>query len=79
MINIVYMTIISFSYFSAYDIGEYLTQYQKLHIYNHPYNLHKDALIWQTYDVSISTEYRSTIEKIGFYKQNFQSDEALSK
>ncbi len=71
------MTISSFSFFTVYDNGEYLTPYQKLPIYNHPY-LHKNAIIGQKYVVIISTEYIST-EQIGFYKQNFQSYEALSK
>lgn len=61
------MTISSFSYFTAYDIGEYLTPHQKLPIYKYPYNLHKSAIIGQKYDVTISTEYSST-EKIGYYK-----------
>ncbi len=39
------MTISSFSYFTAYDIGKYLTPYQKLPIYIYPYNLHKNAII----------------------------------
>ncbi|MGZ5548236.1 MAG: hypothetical protein ACXWFZ_09835 [Nitrososphaeraceae archaeon] len=68
----------SFSYFTAYDIGEYLTPYQKLPIYNYPYNLQKNAIIEQKYDVTISTKYSST-EKIGLYQQNFLSDEALTR
>ncbi len=59
------MTISSFSYFTAYDIGKYLTPYQKLPIYNYPYNLQKNAIIGQKSDVTISTEYIPT-EKIGF-------------
>ena len=65
------MTISSFSYFTSYDIRKYLTPYQKLPIYNYPYNLHKNAIIGQKSDVIISTEYIST-EKIGYYKQNIE-------
>ena len=72
------MTINSFSYFTAYDIGEYLTLHQKLSIYKYPYNLYKETIIGQKSDVIISTEYRST-EKLGYYKQNIQSDEALTR
>lgn len=72
------MTISSFSYFTAYDIGKYLTPYQKLPIYNYPYNLQKNAIIGQKSDVIISTEYSST-EKIGFSQQNFLSDGALTR
>lgn len=72
------MTISSFSYFTAYDIGEYLTPHQKLPIYKYPYNLYKETIIGQKSDVIISTEYSST-EKIDYYKQNIQSDEALTR
>ncbi|MGZ5511335.1 MAG: hypothetical protein ACXWFC_12815 [Nitrososphaeraceae archaeon] len=72
------MTISSFSYFTAYDISEYLTPYQKLPIYKYPYNLYKETIIGQKSDVIISTEYIST-EKIGFSQQNFLSDGALTR
>ena len=62
------MTINSFLYFTAYDISEYLTPYQKLPIYNYPYNLHKSAIIGQKSDVIISTEYIST-EKLAIIKK----------
>ncbi|MGZ5491164.1 MAG: hypothetical protein ACXW0J_06185 [Nitrososphaeraceae archaeon] len=71
------MTISSFSYFTAYDIGKYLTQYQKLPIYNYPYNLHKSAIIEQKSDVIISTEYIST-EKLAIINK-ILSDEALTR
>lgn len=65
------MTISSFSYFTAYDIGKYLTPYQKLPIYNYPYNLHKSAIIGQKSDVIISTEYIST-EKLAIINKNIE-------
>ena len=71
------MTISSFSYFTAYDIGKYLTPYQKLPIYNYPYNLHKSAIIGQKSDVIISTEYIST-EKLAIINK-ILSDEALTR
>lgn len=71
------MTISSFSYFTAYDIGKYLTPYQKLPIYNYPYNLQKNAIIGQKSDVIISTEYIST-EKLAIINK-ILSDEALTR
>ncbi len=71
------MTISSFSYFTAYDISEYLTPYQKLPIYNYPYNLQKNAIIGQKSDVIISTEYIST-EKLAIINK-ILSDEALTR
>ncbi len=65
------MTISSFSYFTAYDIGKYLTPYQKLPIYNYPYNLQKNAIIGQKSDVIISTEYIST-EKLAIINKNIE-------
>ena len=62
------MTISSFSYFTAYDIGEYLTPHQKLPIYKYPYNLYKETIIGQKSDVIISTEYIST-EKLAIIKK----------
>ena len=71
------MTISSFSYFTVYDIGKYLTPYQKLPIYNYPYNLQKNAIIGQKSDVIISTEYIST-EKLAIINK-ILSDEALTR
>ena len=71
------MTISSFSYLTAYDTGKYLTPYQKLPIYNYPYNLHKSAIIGQKSDVIISTEYIST-EKLAIINK-ILSDEALTR
>jgi len=65
------MRISSFSYFTAYDIGKYLTPYQKLPIYNYPYNLQKNAIIGQKSDVIISTEYSST-EKLAIINKNIE-------
>ena len=65
------MTISSFSYFTAYGIGKYLTPYQKLPIYNYPYNLQKNAIIGQKSDVIISTEYSST-EKLAIINKNIE-------
>ena len=66
------MTISSFSYFTAYDIGKYLTPYQKIPMYNYPYNLHKNAIIGQKSDVMISTEYIST-EKLAIINKIFRA------
>ena len=71
------MMISSFSYFTAYDIGEYLTPYQKLPIYNYPYNLQKNAIIGQKSDVTISTEYIPT-EKLAIIIK-ILSDEVLTR
>lgn len=71
------MMISSFSYFTAYDIGKYLTPYQKLPIYNYPYNLQKNAIIGEKSDVIISTEYIST-EKLAIINK-ILSDEALTR
>lgn len=65
------MTISSFSYFTSYDIRKYLTPYQKLPIYNYPYNLQKNAIIGQKSDVIISTEYSST-EKLAIINKNIE-------
>jgi hypothetical protein len=71
------MMIGSFAYFTAYDIGEYLTPYQKLPIYNYPYNLQKNAIIGPKSDVTISTEYIPT-EKYDIIIK-ILSDEALTR
>ena len=71
------MTISSFSYFTAYDIGNYLTPSQNLHIYNYPYNLYKNAIIGQKSDVIISTEYTCT-EKLAIINK-ILSEEALTR